>query len=180
MSKLSDSNPLPEVWLRGPVSGISATLQPAAHALLQVREEVARAAGNATPDELWTAPGGAASAGFHLRHLAGSLDRLYTYARGETLSAAQHAELAAEREPGNPPATGAELVGLVDHAIGAALLQLRETPDVVLTEARAVGRRRLPSTTLGLLFHGAEHAQRHAGQLVTTLRIVRGLRGQEP
>jgi hypothetical protein len=180
MSKLSNPAPLPEVWLRGPVAGISAALQPAAHALLQVREEVARVAGNATVEELWTAPGGAASAGFHLRHLAGSLDRLYTYARGQPLSDVQHATLAAEQEPGDPPATGAELVRLVERAIDDALLQLRETPDVVLGEARAVGRRRLPSTTLGLLFHGAEHAQRHAGQLVTTLRIVRGLRGQEP
>jgi hypothetical protein len=180
MSKPSDSSSLPEVWLRGPVPGISPTLQPAAHALLQVREEVARMAGGAVPEELWTAPGGAASAGFHLRHLAGSIDRIYTYARGEALSEAQHAALAAEQEPGDPPATGAQLVGLVERAIDAALVQLRETPDVVLGEARAVGRRRLPSTTLGLLFHGAEHAQRHAGQIVTTLRIVRGLRGQEP
>lgn len=170
----------PEVWLRGPVPGVPALLQPAAHALLQVREEVTRAAASAAPAELWVTPGGAASAGFHLRHLAGSLDRLYTYARGEALSQAQHAALAAEATPGDPPATGQELVALVERVIDAALVQLRETPDVVLGEPRAVGRRRLPSTTLGLLFHGAEHAQRHAGQLVTTLRIVRGLRGQEP
>jgi hypothetical protein len=162
------------------VSGVPALLQPAAHALLQVREEVARAAASAAAAELWGMPGGAASAGFHLRHLAGSLERLYTYARGEALSDAQHAALAAEATPGDPPATGRELVALVERAIDAALVQLRETPDVVLGEPRAVGRRRLPSTTLGLLFHGAEHAQRHAGQLVTTLRIVRGLRGQEP
>jgi DinB superfamily len=177
---MSAPTSLPEVWLRGPIPGVPALLQPAAHALLQVREEVARTAADATAAELWTTPGGAASAGFHLRHLAGSLDRLYTYARGEALSDGQHAALAAERTPGDPPATTPELIALVERAIDAALVQLRATPDVVLGEVRTVGRRRLPSTTLGLLFHGAEHAQRHSGQLVTTLKIVRGLRGQEP
>jgi hypothetical protein len=38
-----------------------------------------------------------------------------------------------------------------------------------------VGRARLPSTVFGLLFHVAEHTQRHAGQAITTAKIVRGL-----
>ncbi len=33
-------NTEPEVWLRGPVAGIPALLQPAAHALLQAQEEI--------------------------------------------------------------------------------------------------------------------------------------------
>ena len=37
---------------------------------------------------------------------------------------------------------------------------------------REVGRARLPSTVLGLLFHGAEHTQRHVGQIITTAKIV--------
>jgi hypothetical protein len=37
-----------------------------------------------------------------------------------------------------------------------------------------VGRAKLPATTLGLLFHAAEHTQRHVGQLMTTLKVVRG------
>jgi hypothetical protein len=56
-----------------------------------------------------------------------------------------------------------------------ALAQLRATPRESLLEARKVGRAGLPSTVLGLLFHAAEHTQRHAGQLVTTAKIVRGL-----
>jgi hypothetical protein len=37
---------------------------------------------------------------------------------------------------------------------------------------RGVGRAQLPSTVLGLLFHAAEHTQRHAGQVATTRRVV--------
>lgn len=78
-----------EEWLKGPVTGIPALLQPAAHALLQVRKEL-DALMKGFPDELlWERPGGAASAGFHLQHLTGVLDRLFTYAKGEALSAAQ-------------------------------------------------------------------------------------------
>jgi uncharacterized damage-inducible protein DinB len=145
---------------------------PVAHALLQAREDVERTAGGATAEELWQRPGGAASAGYHLRHLAGSLDRLFTYARGEPLDEAQRAALLQEGAPG---ASAAELVSAVLARIDRALEQLRRTPVESLGESREVGRARLPSTVLGLLFHGAEHTTRHAGQLITTLKVVRGL-----
>jgi hypothetical protein len=72
----------PEAWLRGPVAGIDPALMPAAHALLQAREDIEHLAAELTDARLWQRPNGAASAGFHLQHLAGSLDRLFTYARG--------------------------------------------------------------------------------------------------
>ena len=165
----------PEPWLRGPVAGVPPLLMPAAHALLQVMEDVERAAAPLTPDELWARPGGAASVGFHLRHLAGSTHRLLTYARGESLSAAQLAALPAEGVPGTPPADARVLVDAALGALADALEQVRRTPATSLEEPRPVGRSGLPSTVLGLLFHCAEHAQRHAGQIVTTARIVRGL-----
>ena len=165
------SGSTPEVWLRGPVPGFAATLMPLAHALLQAREDVERVASDATPEELWQRPGGAASAGYHLQHLAGSLDRLFTYARGEPLSERQRAELLRE---GTPGASGPELVADVLERIDLALEQLRHTMPDSLVDAREVGRARLPSTVLGLLFHGAEHTTRHVGQLITTLKIVRG------
>ena len=51
----------------------------------------------------------------------------------------------------------------------------RATDPATLLEPRGVGRKRLPSNVLGLLFHAAEHTQRHVGQLVTTAKVVRGL-----
>src|SRR4051794_21487626 len=97
----------PEVWLRGPLPGISPALQPAAHAFVQTMEDVEQAAAGLTLDQFWHRPGGAASVGFHVMHLAGSTDRLFTYSRGERLSADQKAALAAEDTPGR--ATPADL-----------------------------------------------------------------------
>ena len=162
----------PEVWLRGPVPGYAPALMPVAHALLQAREEVERVAAGGTTEELWRRPGGAASAGYHLQHLAGSLDRLLTYARAESLDDAQRAALAREGTSGDPAAV---LVPFVLAQIDRALEQVRRTPVDTLGDARNVGRAGLPSTVLGLLFHAAEHTTRHAGQLVTTLKVVRGL-----
>src|SRR5438128_12396779 len=78
--------PQPEVWLRGPIPGIPALLQPVAHGLLQCREELTARVTGLTPDQMWARPFGAASIGFHARHAAGSVDRLFTYARGAALS----------------------------------------------------------------------------------------------
>jgi uncharacterized damage-inducible protein DinB len=165
---------LPEVWLRGPVQGYAPALQPIVHALLQVVEDVAREAGRLEADRLWARPGGAASIGFHLRHIAGALDRLLTCARGEALTAAHFAYKDAEGEPGNPPATSPDLVQLVRDQVEAALAQVRATDVATLADAREVGRQRLPSTVGGLLFHAAEHSTRHAGQIATMVRVLRG------
>lgn len=164
----------PEVWLRGPLPEISPELMPIAHALLQAREEVERVASSATAEELAQRPGGAASAGYHLQHLAGSLDRLCTYARGEPLTEAQRTALMREGTPGGG---GADIVPAVLETIDRALDQLRHTPEGRLGDVREVGRARLPSTVRGLLFHAAEHTTRHTGQLITTLKVVRGSTG---
>jgi len=165
----------PEVWMRGPIPEILPLLQPVAHSLLQSLEEVRAVVGPLSAADLWARPGGAASVGFHVRHAAGSLDRLFTYARGEGLSVEQRAFLDAEATPGSPPVQAAELASAFEQQVERALRQLRTTPELTLLEARGVGRLQLPSTVLGLLFHAAEHTQRHVGQIVTTARIVRGL-----
>jgi hypothetical protein len=112
-----------EAWLAGPVPGVPPILQPAAHAFLQARRELASAVGALDGRELWLRPGEAASVGFHALHVAGSTDRLLTYARGQALSASQHEVRVAERDP--PRLAGEELMGLVGGAIEAALEQLR-------------------------------------------------------
>ena len=160
----------PEVWLRGPLPGVPPLLQPAAHALVGAGEDVAAAAAGLTAEQLWARPSGVASVGFHLRHIVGILDRLLTYARGEPLTDAQLARLRAEPDPG---ASVEELLVGVAEAIERALVQLRATPEADLLLPRGVGRQQLPSTVLGLIFHAAEHAQRHTGQVVTLSRIVR-------
>lgn len=174
LPSVTDPTP-PEVWLRGPIPEIPPLLQPAAHALLQAVEEVRRVVGPLSPTQLWARPGETASVGFHVRHAAGSLDRLFTYARGEALSEEQRGFLNTEAEPGSPPEQADSLVSAFEAQVERALAQLRGTQESILLEARGVGRLQLPSTVLGLLFHAAEHTQRHVGQIVTTARIVQGL-----
>jgi uncharacterized damage-inducible protein DinB len=164
----------PEPWLRGPLPNVEPLLMPAAHALVQASEDLERAASGLGPEELVLRPGGAASAAFHLVHIAGSIDRLLTYARGQELSDAQRAKAAAEAERAASGGDAEALVAQAREAIEVALAQIRATPAPTLLEPRAVGRARLPSTVLGLLFHVAEHTQRHVGQLIATAKAVRG------
>lgn len=164
----------PEVWLRGPIDGIQPLLQPAAHTLVQVGEDVLPIVQHLTPAQLWARPGAAASIGFHLAHLPGSLDRLLTYSRSESLTADQLATLAAERTVHEDRPELARLLARFAAGLEAAIAYLRTVAPDSLLLPREVGRKRLPSTTLGLIFHAAEHSSRHAGQIVTLTRVVQG------
>ena len=164
----------PEVWLRGALPDVAPLLQPVAHSLLQCRLEVRATVPTLSPAELGATPGGAASAGYHVRHAIGSLDRLLTYGRGEQLSREQLAALREEGRIDEREGIQQALVTEFDAAAERALTQLRATDPSTLLDPREVGRARLPSTVLGLLFHAAEHTQRHVGQLVTTAKVVRG------
>lgn len=160
----------PEVWLRGPLPNIPTLLQPVAHALLQAREEVVDLMLNFPDELLWVKPAGVASVGFHLQHLRGVLDRLFTYARGEQLSERQLEALQAE---GKPTALGAaQLLKIFEEQLDRALEQLQQTDSTTLQDARGVGRRQISSTVIGLLVHAAEHTQRHVGQLLVTVRVL--------
>ena len=160
--------------MRGPIEGVDPMLMPVAHALVQAREELGELVSIVPAEHVWTRPGGAASIGFHVRHLGAALDRLFTYARDERLNDAQKATLRAEIEPGDPPAGLADLVREAQGQIDRALEQLRQTSRDQLLDLRGIGRAQLPSNVLGLLFHAAEHSTRHAGQLVTTAKILAG------
>lgn len=162
----------PDVWLRGPVPDVPALLQPVAHALLQALEEVEGAVERLRPEDLWVAPGRAASAGFHLKHLIGATDRLLTYARGEPLSESQVAWLQGEKDPGPPETSAPALAAAFRGVVEQALAQLVDTPIEQLTTPRLIGRAALSTTVLGCLYHAGEHAARHAGQLLTTVGAI--------
>lgn len=164
--------PNTEWWQRGPIDGVPPMLQPVAHILLQVRESVDELVANLTEPEWNARPAGVASAAFHVRHITGVVDRLFTYARGEGLSEEQFAAIRGEGEPLSLGDVGRVLDAL--HArVDAAVAELRTIDVATLGDFRAVGRARLPSTVIGCLVHGAEHAMRHVGQLSVTTRIAR-------
>lgn len=171
MSAESERPPLPHAWLRGPVPGVPTELHGVAHALQQTLEEVEEFTAGFPDELLFVKPAGSAHTAFHLRHIAGVIDRLFTTSRGEPVSQAQRDAAARERSD-EPGATTAELVAAVREQVERALDQLRDTDVATLYEARLVGSKQLPSTAYGLLFHAAEHAQRHCGQLLVTVRVV--------
>ncbi len=165
------TNSQTEVWMRGPVAGVPSLLQPVAHALLQAAEEVERYMDGFDDTALWQRPAGVASVGFHLQHIAGVIDRLFTYALDESLTDGQLAELRAEGAdaPGVPSAA---LVDALRARVDRAVQQLTATDETALTATRYLGRKRIPTTLIGLLFHAAEHTQRHVGQLLVTSRLL--------
>jgi uncharacterized damage-inducible protein DinB len=161
-----------EWWQRGPVDGVPAVLQPVAHILLQVRESVDELVEGLTESEWNARPAGVASSAFHVRHIAGVIDRLFTYARGETLSDGQFAALRSEGAP-LVAADIPEALRTLHARVDSAVAELRTIDPTTLGDFRSVGRARLPSTVIGCLVHGAEHSMRHVGQLSVTTRIAR-------
>ena len=168
------ASPRTEVWQRGPVPGFEPLLMPVVHALMEVQENLAELAEEVPDEHVWLRPGGAASIGFHVRHAAGAIDRLFTYARGDTLTDAQRAALREEAVPGEPQPSLRTVASEANGIIDSALQQLRSTPVEMLLHERRVGRAGLPSNVIGLLFHAAEHSTRHVGQAITTAKILRG------
>lgn len=161
----------PEVWMRGPITGVPALLQPVAHTLLQAGEEIHELFENFPESLLWEQPAGMASPAFHLQHITGVLDRLFTYAAAIPLSEEQLAYLASEGRK-NEEVTIAGLIAALDRQIKLSVDKLKDTNETTLTSFRGVGRKQLPSTVIGLLFHAAEHTMRHNGQLLVTVKIL--------
>ena len=161
-----------EWWQRGPVADVPALLQPVAHIILQIDQSVPELVAGLDEAQWNARPAGVASIAFHVRHITGVLDRLFTYARGQPLTEAQFVAL---REEAGSLALG-DVPALLDGLavrVHEALAELRTVDPAILGDYRAVGRAQLPSTVIGCLVHGAEHGMRHVGQLSVTARIVR-------
>lgn len=162
-----------EVWQRGPVENIPGLLQPVAHALLQAREEVNEIMGEFPEKLLWQRPGGVASPAFHLQHLTGVLNRLFTYAKQAPLTEEQLHALSIEGKESDTTSTMAQLIDNFDKEVDRALEELSKVNQETLLEARGVGRKQIPTTLIGLYVHAAEHTMRHIGQLLVTARIIK-------
>ena len=164
---------LPEVWMRGPIESVPAVLQPAVHALLHAREEVTALALTIPEKIIWLRPGGAASIAFHLQHMKGVLDRLFTYADGKMLNEEQLEYLRNEGKMVSTEISVEDLITAFNQQIDHAITALKSIDENTLTDFRGVGRKQLPSTVIGLLFHAAEHTMRHLGQLLVTVKVLK-------
>lgn len=162
-----------EFWQCGPIEDVPALLQPVAHALLEVGEEV-RIILEGFPEQLlWKKPAGVAAPAFHLQHINGVIDRLFTYARKELLSKEQMHALSLEGDEENNSLSMKQMISGLDNRISSAIEELKKINPETLTEGRAVGRKQILTTLIGLYFHAAEHSMRHAGQLLVTIRILK-------
>lgn len=158
-----------EHWMTGTITDTHPLTAAVLYSFRQARDELSRCVAALAPDQLNARPAGVASVAFHVRHIAGSIDRLLTYAEDRPLSAEQLQALGRE---GDPAEDVASLTADFVRALESAEARVRALREDDFRTARSVGRRRLPSTVAGLLIHIAEHTQRHVGQAVTTARIV--------
>jgi len=163
-------NPV-EPWLRGLVPDLDPVLGTVLHAFQHAREELAECSEGLSPEQIWSRPNGLASLAFHIRHTGGAAERLTTYAAGQHLSEQQMGEMRKEAEPG---ATRDELLSELERRFAWCESIIRGIDPATLREPRAVGRKQLPTTVIGLLVHIAEHTIRHTGQAVTTAKLIRG------
>jgi uncharacterized damage-inducible protein DinB len=156
--------------MRGPIEGVHPLLAPVLHSFQMAREDLEKYTAGLPPACIWATPHGLASVGFHILHIAGSTNRLMTYLQGRELTAAQRDALAAEESPGE--LSREQLLAALDHAFKEAEAIVRATDPATLGDARTVGRKRLPTTVIGLLAHIGEHTQRHVGQAIVTAKLT--------
>lgn len=164
-----EASKLPEPWLRGTLAEVAAVPRAVLHALELAKEDLERWCGPLSDEELNERPTGIAPVAFHLRHIAGSIDRLLTYAEGNQLSEAQIAATQSELEPGGKRN---ELFSELETSLRITAGRIRALDVSQLDDPRMVGKKELPTTLGGLLVHVADHTQRHVGQAVTTSKIV--------
>lgn len=166
-----------EPWLRGTLAELPAEQRVVLHALELATEDIERWCGDLSEDELHSSPYGLPPVSFHVRHIAGSLDRLLTYAEENLLSGGQMRQLAAER---NAEGSKEEILAAFERGMRAAERRICAIDLAHWPEPRTVGRKKLPTTAAGLLIHCAEHTQRHVGQAITTAKVLLELRKRLP
>jgi uncharacterized damage-inducible protein DinB len=144
------------------------------HALELALEDLTKWTAGLTNAEIHSQPLGLTSVAFHLRHIARSTDRLLSYAEGKQLSADQLAALKAEQAGEE---TLAALLAEVEASFNNAAGRVWELASADFDAFRGVGRKQLPTSIGGALIHVADHTQRHVGQVVTTAKVLKALRG---
>jgi uncharacterized damage-inducible protein DinB len=169
--------PYTEPWLRGTHSEVPAVGRAVLHALELALDDLTKWTEGLTDAEVHAQPLGLISIAFHLRHIARSTDRILSYAEGEQLSAEQLAVLKSEKGGEGRQESLAELLAEVEVSFTDAAERIRVLATANLDIPRFVGRKQLPTSIGGALIHVADHTQRHVGQVVTTAKVLRALRG---
>jgi uncharacterized damage-inducible protein DinB len=159
-----------EVWLRN----LPLTTDPLRHLLLctltQAEEEIATATNGLTDEQLWQRPHNLTPLGFHIRHIAESIDRLLTYAEGQPLNEFQLQTLKQEL---TETLALLSLIVILEQRLNEARHRIESLNEANFSDLRHIGRARIPVPLATLLAHIAEHTQRHLGQLTTTAKLLK-------
>jgi len=174
MSTSPAPTPYIEPWLRGTHTDVPAVSRAVLHALDLALEDITKWVAGLTDAEVHAQPLGLPAVSFHLKHIARSVDRILTYAEGGQLTAEQLTALKAEQ---GGEETLAELLGEVEASFANADERVRTLASADPNVARGVGRKQLPTSIGGALIHVADHTQRHVGQVVTTAKVLKAVRG---
>jgi len=156
--------------MRGIVPGIDPVIGHLLRASEHIQEDIEHAISELTVEQLWARPRGMTPVGFHVKHLAGSIERLCTYLAGRQLTPAQLDALKSEGE-GREPAL--QLIEDVKSALSHYGQMIRVLSPEHFGDVREIGRKRFQTTAISLAIHIAEHAHRHVGQAITTAKLVR-------
>lgn len=179
MSTQTASAPYVEPWLRGTHADVPAVGRAVLHAFDLALDDLTKWTEGLTDLEIHTLPLELPPIAFHLRHIARSVDRLLTYAEGNQLSTEQLAKLKSE-EVGpqhDERETLDALLEEVRRSFVDASLRVRALATSEMNTFRGVGRKQLPTSVGGALVHVADHTMRHVGQVVTTTKVLKALRG---
>ena len=174
MSTSHTPAPYVEPWLRGTHGDVPAVGRAVLHALELALDDLTKWTQGLTDAEVHAQPLGLTAISYHLKHIARSTDRILSYAEGKQLSAEQLAAMKGEQ---GGEETLAELLAEVEIALSDAGERVRVLATADFNTFRGVGRKQLPTSIGGALIHVADHAQRHVGQVVTTAKVLRALRG---
>ncbi|MGA2168721.1 MAG: DinB family protein [Terracidiphilus sp.] len=179
MSTSPVPQPYVEPWLRGTYAEVPAVGRAVLHALDLALDDLTKWTEGLTNAEVHAKPLGLTSVAFHLRHIARSTDRLLSYAEGKQLSAEQLKTFRAEQA--GPELQEMEplavLLAEVEASFSNAAERVRVLATADLDVFLGVGRKQLPTSIGGALIHVADHTQRHVGQVMTTAKVLRALRG---
>lgn len=169
----TSGTPYTEPWLRGTHTDVPVVLRAVLYSFELAFDDAKKWTESLTDIEIHAQPFGLMCVAAQLKHIAGSADRLLTYAEGRQLSDDQLRALKAEQSGAE---TLQQLLEELHSALDQAASRVLALANGDLNADRKVGRKNLPTTLGGTLIHVAEHAQRHVGQLVTTAKIVKALR----
>lgn len=166
---MATPNQTTEPWMSGTLAGLHPLVAAILYSFQHARLDLGAWTKNLSDAQLSLSELGLAPVSFHIRHIAGSVDRLLTYARGEQLSPLQIAAIKGEAESG---LGRGELLKLIDDSFGRAEVVLRSLDPACLGETREIGRKRIPVPLGTLLVHIAEHTQRHVGEAIITAKVM--------